>query len=579
MEKQWITPHRPQHSSRWSYPFNIFIIALIALTTAWYSLNLTPLPLFTTRASICHTPLPPIHAYGPLGDDHPALLRAGKQLERAIQSRWKKGTIDSINLAVVTAHGSVWEISQGPLRPNETDPLERGAVDRDSMYRIASVSKLFTMVETLVLQQKGVLKLDDPVTRFFPNFTYVPYECPTSTCVPTEPITLRQLASHTSGLARDLPAGSATNWPHERSGGGPPPINDLPFPDRDTVLQSIAATPLVAAPYTAPIYSNTAWSLLGACNVQANKLFGEDTSPSTHWELLERDVLVPLGLNGTSFLAAEELKPRIAVGSAYPGEVELDFLDFSNPAGGQFSSLHDLAKLLTSILDPSTPGAVLTPYTLREWVRPMHAFGDDNNEVGLVWEIMKFQDSYGTRQRIYQKYGNLESSHAAIAINAEAGFGVALLTTSPQSQTAPIIEDAIKAFQPAFDRLRQERAMTMFGGAWELPPSRTRNASEARISFKQGSLWLDRLILNGTDALQLLGGRKGASGRLWWTGSDQFRIAVDLPGYEGCLGQWATLDEYGRKQGWAINSLVFKGPASHRSLHFPAAALALRRKL
>ncbi|KZO91613.1 beta-lactamase/transpeptidase-like protein [Calocera viscosa TUFC12733] len=572
------TPRR----KRWLSISKVFSLVLLAFLAAWYSTHDIPsVEIFAAKLPDCHTPLPPIQFYGPLDLQHPALIRAGRQLERAVQSRFKKGTLDSINIAIVTAEGSIWELSLGAQRANETDPLKRGEVNRDSIYRVASVSKLFTMVETLILQQKGVLKLDDPITRFFPNFTYIPYGCSAKdNCEPVEPITLRQLATHMSGIARDLPAGEAVNWPQDQSGGGPPPINGLPFPTTKAVLASIANTSLIAAPYTVPIYSNTGWSLLGACNVAANRLFGDDPSPSTHWELLKRDVLDPLGFNGTYFLANDENKARIAIGSAVPEEVDLDFLDWSNPAGGQMTSLHDLINLMQSVLEPNTPGAVLTPYTLREWIRPFHAFGDDYNEIGAAWEILKIPDSYGIKQRIYQKYGNLASFHSAFAINPEAGFGVALLTTAAESQTLAIVQDAFKAFQPAFDRIRAEKAMRMFGGPWELPASRTRKASQAKITFKQGSLLVEKLALNGTDILELLARKRGSRGRLWWTGGDEFRVGVDNPGFEGgCFGQFADLDEVGRKRGTPINTIRFTGPASHRSLVAPAAGITLRRKL
>lgn len=61
-------------------------------------------------------------------------------------------------LAIVTGEGVVYETAIGPLKANETVPEKRGAVDRHSIFRIASGSKLFATLETLVLREKGALQ-------------------------------------------------------------------------------------------------------------------------------------------------------------------------------------------------------------------------------------------------------------------------------------------------------------------------------------------------------------------------------------------------------------------------------------
>ncbi|KZT52571.1 beta-lactamase/transpeptidase-like protein [Calocera cornea HHB12733] len=523
----------------------VALVALVACTAllhpALLPASLTSLLLTHTSANprTCHTPLPPLHfpAYPAPHPADPRLIAAARKLTRTLHALLNRPALDSLALALVTAHGSLFEFTHGPLRANEsaggTEPALQ--VDRDTVYRIASVSKLFTTVQTLVLHQRRILNLDDPVTRFLPNFTYLPFGCaPSAECPAPSPITLRQLSTHLSGLARDLPAGTAAHWPAQRAGDGPPPMNGLPFPSAEQALAALARTPQIQPAWGEPVYSNTGWALLGAANVAANRLFGPSgpgggtgTVPQTHAELLQRDVLRPLGLNGTFFVAAEENRARLAVSSSAPEEVDLDFLDWSNPSGGQFSSLSDLTTLMQSLLDPLAPGpgAILTPATVREWLRPAHAYGDDVTEQGVLWEIEKAADSDGVRQRWYQKFGNLASYHAAFAMNPESGYGIVLLSTGAPSQAQSILRSGIAAFQPALDKLRAERAQRLFGGPWELPAARGRGPSDARVVWRQGALWLDRLVLNGTDTLALLAGRRGAKGRLWWMGGEDFRYA------------------------------------------------------
>ena len=72
-------------------------------------------------------------------------------------------------------------------------------ISGDSVYRIASISKVFTVYEALL---QGV-NLDDSVARYLPQFNTPEYAG----------ITLRSLAGHTSGITRDCERGSRTAPP------------------------------------------------------------------------------------------------------------------------------------------------------------------------------------------------------------------------------------------------------------------------------------------------------------------------------------------------------------------------------
>jgi len=68
--------------------------------------------------------------------------------------------------------------------------LETGAVlNSESIFNIASVSKTFTAVSILLLEEKGLVKLNDNIRMYFPNFPY-------------KNITIENLLTHTSGLYR-----------------------------------------------------------------------------------------------------------------------------------------------------------------------------------------------------------------------------------------------------------------------------------------------------------------------------------------------------------------------------------------
>src|SRR5215469_16068996 len=66
---------------------------------------------------------------------------------------------------------------------------EKIAATPDSNYRLASVTKQFTAMCIMILADEGKLSLDDPITKFFPEFPAYGKQ-----------ITIRHLLNHTSGL-------------------------------------------------------------------------------------------------------------------------------------------------------------------------------------------------------------------------------------------------------------------------------------------------------------------------------------------------------------------------------------------
>jgi CubicO group peptidase (beta-lactamase class C family) len=70
----------------------------------------------------------------------------------------------------------------------------------NTVYRAGSISKLFTAMAAMQLVEKGRLHIDKPVTDALPEFYVInPF---------SEPMTLRQLMCHRSGMVRESPVGS-----------------------------------------------------------------------------------------------------------------------------------------------------------------------------------------------------------------------------------------------------------------------------------------------------------------------------------------------------------------------------------
>jgi CubicO group peptidase (beta-lactamase class C family) len=110
-------------------------------------------------ADSCPAPLPTIFAQKPPSSNQPALKSAIQSFDKALNRFFEEKKLDSVAVSVITSGGSIYEGFRGALRANETTDGMRGKVDRHSIYRIASVSKMFTCLETLILRNRGALSL------------------------------------------------------------------------------------------------------------------------------------------------------------------------------------------------------------------------------------------------------------------------------------------------------------------------------------------------------------------------------------------------------------------------------------
>ena len=204
-----------------------FLVFCAALLPAFWTGILRLDTPYRSRATgpSCKVPLPNLLAYDPPTGQEALLQEASLLLDGYFAHRATYPDIDSLAVAVVTPSGTVFECAYGILRANESEPDKYGAVDSDSIYRIASITKMFTVLETLILRERGVLNWyvsltslldahidilrDDPVTKFLPNFTYSGASWPehlagVASTQSQENITLRQLASHLSGQSLSL---------------------------------------------------------------------------------------------------------------------------------------------------------------------------------------------------------------------------------------------------------------------------------------------------------------------------------------------------------------------------------------
>jgi CubicO group peptidase (beta-lactamase class C family) len=170
-------------------------------------------------------------------------------------------------------------------------------IAENTIFRLASVTKPLVAVAALSLAEAGVIGLDDPVTRFLPEFR-------PKLADGSEPvITLRHLLTHTSGLI----------YGYDRSAGISEGL-DQPGRGMAENLAKIAAQPLAFAPGTSWAYS-VGIDVLGAVLEKATGL----SLP----EIVARRVTVPLGLKDTAFLPTDRGRLATAYADGDPRPVPM----------------------------------------------------------------------------------------------------------------------------------------------------------------------------------------------------------------------------------------------------------------
>ncbi|MCY2988977.1 MAG: serine hydrolase, partial [Planctomycetota bacterium] len=227
------------------------------------------------------------------------------------------------------------------------DIIAKKPMQTNSLFWIASQSKPITTAALMMLVDEGKVNVDDPVEKYLPEFRgqMVVVEKQSDRVVlqkPKHPITVRNVMSHTSGL----PFKSALEEPT---------LDRYPLSVR---VRSYAMTPLDFEPDSKYQYSNA------GINTAARII--EVVTGKTFEKFLDERLFQPLGMSDTTFWPSEEQAARIA--KAYkpgPGNKGLEATTigqltypltdraerFPMPAGGLFSTAHDLVRFYQMLLN------------------------------------------------------------------------------------------------------------------------------------------------------------------------------------------------------------------------------------
>ncbi len=280
----------------------------------------------------------------------PPYASAIERLESFIAHEITDKDLPALSIILIDDQECVW--SQG-----------FGLATTGTVYRVGSVSKLFTDMAAMRLVEQGRLDLDTPVSDYLPGFAPEnPFD--------DTPVTLRQLMSHRAGIVREPPVGNYL---------------DPTEPALERVIASLGETTLVYPPESRTKYSNGGIATVGRVV--------EAVSGEPFPEFVRREVIEPLGLDSSGFVRTPELEARLAKAVMWTldgREFPAPTFDIATvPAGNLYSTVEDLGQFLKVLFaDGRGPdGPVLQPETLREMTTPQCVPEGETGRFGLGFAL------------------------------------------------------------------------------------------------------------------------------------------------------------------------------------------------
>lgn len=384
--------------------------------------------------SLAAGPPPPVvtaHRGAPatgVADTVPGLAWA----DSLVRAEFARDSLAGLTVGVVSGDRLVWTVSHGLA-----DMGTRRPASRHTVYRIGSVTKMFTGLMLQQLLAAGTVRLSDPVARFYPDIARV-----RGLPAGAAPVSVGQLATMTGGLAAE-PAQEGAFWTG--------PVGRW----EATLAAALPHARYEAAPGTRYAYSNLGYAVLGAALARAAR------TPYVDWE---RDrILTPLGMAHTAFEPDAALRADLARGyeidergvadTAGPARELREGRGYKVPNGALFTTVNDLARFVRFELGRG-PDAVLPRARL------------DSAYAGVVATSADLDVGYGLGFMVQRRgdftwvghSGGVPGYAAMVYFDREHQLGVILLRNATGGRVRPnrLASDLLRGLVDA--KLRAGRA-------------------------------------------------------------------------------------------------------------------------
>lgn len=354
--------------------------------------------------------------------DHPLAEHPDVAARLQILDGWLANTVaereqPAISVGIVYDQDLIWAKGYG-----FADVASKRAATPATVYRVASISKLFTATALMQLRDAGKIRLDDPVA------TYLPWFKVKDSFADSPPITIRHLMTHTSGLPRNS-AGM--------------PDGEVGWPTREQMIEALAAQATVLDRDTEFKYSNLAWALAGEVVAAV--------SGQAYEAYVDQHILRPLGMTSSTMRPTPD---TAGLATPYtrrvPGKARriARFSDWAGmtPAANLATSVEDLAKFASLQFRSGPAGGpnILRGSTIREmhrvqWLRPNWQSGQ-----GLGFAIRRVGEQVQVGHG-----GSTPGFRTQIQIVPAQKLAVIVLTNADDGDPGSYLDEVLETIGPA----------------------------------------------------------------------------------------------------------------------------------
>ncbi len=335
-------------------------------------------------------------------------------LQEYVEEQRDDADVPGLAVALVKGDRLLWQAGFGWL-----DESEERRVNADTVFRTGSITTLLTATLILQFVAEGKLELDQPVTRYLPQFSMQGMQK-----VPT----LRQLLNHHAGLPM---AHFHQMWGES-------------VPRFDGVLDLLREQSPSFPPDTIFAFSNLAYDVLG--------MVIEKVCAQPFETCMRRRVFEPLRMTRSAFT------PPSVMAQPHKGEERKPLLAVRDtPALGLFSSVADLARFCQALLAPAR--APLTPAMVEEMLRRQndHVELDLGRGAALAWQHTDL---------------GLQQKGPVLIRTASSLFYRAMIAMLPQQDLAVVVlANSSRAMPPLQNITREALAMALYYQTGVAPPA------------------------------------------------------------------------------------------------------------
>lgn len=317
--------------------------------------------------------------------------------------------------------------------------------DSATVYRVGSVTKLFTALMLMQMRDAGKLNLDDPIEKYLPEFKIK------SRFPDARPATFRQVVAHYSGLPREPPMQIEYENPDN-------------FPSVEEQLKSLKDVEMIVPAMSQFAYSNLGYNIMGLALARVAK------QPYTQY--VDQHILKPLGMDQSGFAFTESMRNRFAVGykAARPdGTFEKSsYPEYGVASGMLYSNVDDMTRFVSLFFREGPAGGkqVLGSYSLREMTIPVAVSTDLTKDAqgkplslwqvgsGIGWTLGLW---YG--EQIDYKGGGTKGFSSVVIANYLRKLGMVVLMNTegqPVDFAAPVLKKLTPVIVKSLERSQAE---------------------------------------------------------------------------------------------------------------------------